>query len=154
MRRLFFMAAVLTMSLAIAPAQDAGKAKSAGSAGSVAQALMDLENQWAKASKESNGDALAPLLAGNFVSLDSDGSLSDKAALIARTKKAKWTTNEISDMKVTVHGDSAIVTGSWIGKGTDGAGKPVNAKERWADTWVKAAGGKWVCVASASAPIK
>jgi ketosteroid isomerase-like protein len=56
-------------------------------------------------------------------------------------------------MKVKVHGDAAIVTGTWVGKGTDGAGKSINAKERWADTWVKS-GGKWVCVASASAPIK
>jgi len=40
------------------------------------------------------------------------------------------------------------------GKGTDADGKSVNAKERWLDTWVKAAGGKWVCVASASAPLK
>ena len=74
--------------------------------------------------------------------------------MIARTKKAKWTTNEIADVKVTVHGDSAVVTGSWTGNGTDGTGKPVNAKERWTDTWVKTTGGKWQCVASASAPVK
>jgi ketosteroid isomerase-like protein len=152
MGRLFSIALVLMTGLAMAPAQDAGKAKSGG-AGSVAQALIDLENQWVKASKESNGDALAPLLASGFVNLDSDGTLYDKAAYVARVSKGKWTTNEISDMKVKVHGDAAIVTGTWVGKGTDGAGKSINAKERWADTWVKS-GGKWVCVASASAPIK
>ena len=27
-------------------------------------------------------------------------------------------------------------------------------QKRWADTWVKAANGKWQCVASASAPMK
>ena len=57
-------------------------------------------------------------------------------------------------MKVTVHGDSAIVTGSWTGKGTDGAGRTVDAKERWMDTWVKMADGKWQCVGTASAPMK
>ncbi|PYV17661.1 MAG: hypothetical protein DMG07_05290 [Acidobacteria bacterium] len=86
--------------------------------------------------------------------MDSDGSVRDKAAIVARTKKAKWTTSALSDMKVTQHGDSAIVTGTWMGKGTDADGKSVNAKEHWLDTWVKAAGGKWVCVASASAPLK
>jgi ketosteroid isomerase-like protein len=121
----------------------------------VAKAVMDLEHQWATASKASNGDALAPMLADEFVSLDSDGSLYGKADVVARTKKAKWTTNEIGDMKVTVHGDSsAIVTGTWTGKGTDGAGKPVDTKERWADTWIKMPNGKWQCVASASAPMK
>jgi ketosteroid isomerase-like protein len=62
--------------------------------------------------------------------------------------------NEIADMKVTVHGDSAIVTGNWTGKGTDGAGKAVDTKERWVDTWTKAANGTWHCIASASAPMK
>jgi len=140
------------MTLAIGGAQDAGKAKS-GAAGSVAQTLIDLENQWAKASKESNSDALAPLLSSAFVGVDSDGSIRDKATLLARVKKAKWTTSEISDMKVTMHGDSAIVSGTWAGKGIDSDGKSVNTRERWLDTWVKT-GGKWVCVASASAPLK
>jgi ketosteroid isomerase-like protein len=57
-------------------------------------------------------------------------------------------------MKVMVHGDAAVVTGSWTGKGTDADGKAIDAKERWADTWVKMRNGKWQCVASASAPMK
>jgi ketosteroid isomerase-like protein len=57
-------------------------------------------------------------------------------------------------MKVTVHGDTGIVTGTWTGKGTDGTGKPVDTKERWADTWVKMPNGKWQCVASAAATMK
>ena len=122
--------------------------------GEVAQALIQMENQWAQASRTANADALAPLLADDFIALDSDGSLRSKTEVLARVKKAKWATNEISDMKVTVHGDSAIVTGTWIGKGTDGTGKAVDARERWADTWVKTAAGKWQCVASASAPMK
>ena len=82
------------------------------------------------------------------------GTMRTKADVLARTKKAKWVTNELGDMKVTVHGDSAIVTGSWTGKGTDGAGKAVDAKERWMDTWVKMADGKWQCVGTASALMK
>jgi hypothetical protein len=42
--------------------------------------------------------------------------------------------------------------GSWIGKDTDGDGKVVNAKERWGGYVGQKAGGKWQCVASASAP--
>ena len=135
----------------VAGAQQPAAAKAGAG---VAEALIQMENQWAQASKAGNADALAPLLAEDFVSLDSDGSLRGKAEVLARVKKAKWSTNEISEMKVIVHGDSAIVTGNWVGKGTDGAGKAIDAKERWADTWVKAAGGKWQCVASASAPMK
>jgi ketosteroid isomerase-like protein len=119
----------------------------------VEQQLKDMENQWAKASLVSDGDALTPMLSEDFVNLDSDGSIHTKAETIARTKKAKFEVSQLSDLKVNTHGDSAIVTGTWTGKGVDGMGKPIDARERWADTWVKT-DGKWQCVASASAPLK
>jgi ketosteroid isomerase-like protein len=120
----------------------------------VEQALLDLEHQWAKASKASDGIAIAPLLADDLAVIDSDGSMLTKSDYVERTKKAKWQTNEISDLKVRVYGNSAVVTGMWTGKGTDGSGKPYDGKERWADTWVKMPSGKWQCVASASATVK
>jgi ketosteroid isomerase-like protein len=145
---------IVLLTLGSALAQETAKAGAGKAAGTVAQSLMDMENQWAKASKAGNADALAPMLSEDFVSLDSDGSMRTKPEVLARTKKAKWDTNEIADLKVMVHGDAAVVTGSWTGKGTDGGGKAIDAKERWADTWVKMSNGKWQCVASASAPIK
>jgi ketosteroid isomerase-like protein len=120
----------------------------------VAQTLIDQEQQWTKAAKANDVNVIAPLLADDFVMMDSDGSMHAKAEVLALAKKAKWGTFEIGDIKVVVHGDSAVVTGSWTGKGTDGNGKAVDAKERWVDTWIKTASGKWQCVASASAPTK
>lgn len=151
-----FLAAgvVIALTLGSVLAQESAKPGAAKASGTIPQTLIDMENEWTKASKAGNADALAPMLADDFVALDSDGSVHSKADVLARVKKAKWTTNEIADLKVTVHGDAAVVTGSWTGKGTDGNGKAVDAKERWVDTWVKASGGKWVCVASASAPAK
>ncbi len=116
--------------------------------------LMDLEAQWVKAALASKGEALAPLLAADFVSVQSDGRTATKAEYVAMTSKGKWQVSEVSDMKVQVHGNAAVVTGMWTGKGTDGMGKAVDAKERFADTWVKMPDGKWQCVASASAPMK
>ena len=153
MKTFLAVGVVFALTLGSVLAQEA--AKSGGKAGgSVAQTLIDMEHAWTKASTAGNAESLAPMLADDFVALDSDGSVHSKAEVLARTKKAKWVTNEIADLKVTVHGDSAIVTGSWTGKGTDGNGKAVDAKERWVDTWVKTSGGKWVCAASASAPTK
>ena len=144
MKRLLLAVAVVLSAGAVALAQ-----------GGVEKALMDLEQQWVKAQLASNGEALAPLLAANFVSLQSDGMLQTKAAYVATTTgKAKWQVSSVSDMKVQVHGDSAVVTGIWTGKGTDAAGKAIDGKERYADTWVKMPDGKWQCVASASAAIK
>jgi ketosteroid isomerase-like protein len=135
-------------------AQQPAKPAGASTATSVTQALLDLENQWVKSSKAGDGDAVGALLSNDFVAIDSDGTMRTRADVVARTKKAKWVSMELSDMKVIEHGDSAIVTGSWSGNGTDGSGKPVNAKERWGDTWIKTASGKWQCVASISAPMK
>jgi len=122
--------------------------------GRVDQTLMDLERQWVKAALASKGEALAPLLASDFVSVQSDGTMQTKAEYVAMTNKGKWQVSEVSDMKVQVHGDSAVVTGVWTGKGTDGTGRAFDGKERFADTWVKMPDGKWQCVASASAPMK
>jgi ketosteroid isomerase-like protein len=153
MKPILAAAVVFALTLGSVFAQEAAKPGAAKAGGTIAQSLIDMENEWTKASKAGNADALAPMLADDFVALDSDGSMHTKADVLARVKKAKWVTNDIGDVKVTVHGDAAVVTGSWTGKGTDGTGKAVDAKERWVDTWVKA-GGKWVCVASASAPSK
>ena len=149
MKQLLAAGLIGLLSVGVAVAQEPTKA-----AAGVPQALIALENQWAKASKAADGAGVGALLAPEFVQLDSDGSLRTRTEIVARVKGGKWVTNDISDMKVVVHGDTAIVTGLWVGKGTDGSGKAVDAKERWADTWVKTAGGKWLCVASASAPTK
>jgi ketosteroid isomerase-like protein len=154
MKQFMTAGVIVLLTLGAGLAQEPAKAGGGKPAGSVAQSLMDMENQWAKASKAGNADALAPMLADDFVALDSDGSMRTKSEALARMKKAKWVTNEIGDMKVMVHGDAAVVTGSWTGKGTDAEGKAIDAKERWADTWVKMSNGKWQCVVSASAPMK
>ncbi len=122
--------------------------------GGVEKALMDLERQWVKAGLASDGQALAPLLATDFVSVQADGTVQPKALYVANTSKSKWQVNEVSDMKVQVHGDSAVVIGVWTGKGTDASGKAVDGKERFADTWVKMPDGKWQCVASAAVALK
>jgi ketosteroid isomerase-like protein len=154
-------AAALLLMASMAFAQDTGMAAKSEAMASkadmhmgsnVEQQLKDMENQWAKASLSSNGEALMPMLSEDFVNIDSDGTVHNKAQTIARTAKAKFQVSEISDMQVNEHGDSAIVTGTWTGKGVDGTGKAIDARERWADTWVKK-DGKWQCVASASAPM-
>jgi ketosteroid isomerase-like protein len=122
--------------------------------GGVEKAIAGMEQQWVAASKADNPDAAAPLLADSLINTDSDGTVSDKTATLARFKGAKWETNEISDVKVSVYGNTAIATGAWRGKGTSSDGKAVNASERWTDTWIKMPNGKWQCVASQSSPMK
>ncbi len=155
MKLLTAIAAASLLMGSMAFAQDSAMASKAEmrTGANVEQQLKDMENQWAKASLASDGDAVMPMLSEDFVNIDSDGSVHNKTETVARMKKAKFQISEVSDLQVNPHGDSAVVTGTWTGKGVDGMGKPVDAKERWADTWVKK-DGKWQCVASASAPLK
>jgi ketosteroid isomerase-like protein len=147
------VAAFLLMAgMAVAQESMASKTEMHAGSANVEQHLKDMENEWVKASLASNGDALGPLLADDFVNIDSDGKVLNKSETMARTKKSKWEVSELSDLQVNQHGDSAIVTGVWHGKGVDSMGKAVDTRERWADTWVKK-NGKWQCVASASAPM-
>jgi ketosteroid isomerase-like protein len=74
--------------------------------------------------------------------------------MLAIVTATKYSSAEYSDVKVSVFGDTAIATGIEKLKGTDSSGKPLDANERWTDTWVKMPSGKWQCVASHQSPIK
>jgi ketosteroid isomerase-like protein len=148
MKRMLMCFTVVLMALAV-QAQMGDKM-----GGGVEKAIAGLEQQWTAAGKMSNADGVAPLLADNFINMNSDGTMLDKAKTLAQIKGSKWEINEISDVKVTAFGNTAIATGAWRGKGTESDGKPVDANERWVDTWMKMPGGKWQCIASAGAPVK
>ena len=93
-------------------------------------------------------------MADKFVSTGSDGKVASKSEMRATAKATKYDSVENSDVKVTVFGDTAIVTGGFTGKFTDPSGKLVDANERWTDTWVKMPSGKWQCVASHVSSVK
>jgi ketosteroid isomerase-like protein len=117
------------------------------------QAVAALENQWLQSYRTNNPDLVAPLLADKFVSTGADGKLMNKAESLADAKATKNASADYENMKVTVFGSTAIVTGGYKGKGTDPSGKPFNAHLQWTDTWVKMPDGKWQCVASQDTPI-
>jgi uncharacterized protein (TIGR02246 family) len=117
-------------------------------------AIAALENQWLQAQRTNNPDSVAPILADKFVYTDGTGKLDSKAAMLADAKTVKWDTVDYKNVQIAVYGDTAIVTGEFVGKGTDSSGKPVNDRSRYTDTWAKMPNGKWLCVASQDTPIK
>ena len=120
----------------------------------VAASIAHLEQAWADAQKAGDAANVAPLLADSFINTDVDGHTSGKAQLLSSVKGGKWEHNAISDVKVSVYGDTAIATGAWSGKGVDGDGTKIDRHERWTDTWVKMKDGKWQCVASQQTAVK
>jgi ketosteroid isomerase-like protein len=121
--------------------------------GATEKAVTALEMKWMESQKTRDPDLLAPLLADHFVNTAADGKVTGKAETLAATKGTKWDAYEYEGLKVTVFGNTAIATGTFKGKGTDPAGKPLNSHERWTDTWVKMSSGQWQCVASHGSPI-
>jgi ketosteroid isomerase-like protein len=115
--------------------------------------VADLEQQWLKSQRTNNSDLLVPLLADGFTATSSEGKVTNKAGTIADAKATKYTSVVYLDLNVAVFGETAVATGNVQGKGTD-SGKPLDANERFTDTWVKMPKGKWQCVASHESPVK
>lgn len=126
----------------------------ASTAGSYSQDKSDaatiraLELKWTESYKQRSIDILSSLLADEFVITVEDGNVYSKAGYISHTADSKVRVEiaELSDLKVRLHGNTAVVTGSYHEKGVS-EGKPYEYHDRLTDVWVKA-GGKWQVVAS------
>jgi ketosteroid isomerase-like protein len=120
----------------------------AGQDKSDAATIRGLELKWTESYKQHSIDILSSLLAEDFVITVEDGSVYSKAGYISHTADAKVRVDiaEMSDLKVRVHGDTAVVTGAYHEKGESG-GKPYEYHDRLTDVWMKVAG-KWQVVAS------
>jgi len=118
------------------------------------KAVADLEQQWLKGQQTNNVALIEPLLADGFTNTSSAGTVSNRTESIADAKATKYTSADYGDVKVMVFGDTAVAMGTFRGKGTDSSGKPLDANERFTDTWTKMPNGKWQCVASHQSTVK
>lgn len=118
------------------------------------KAVADLEQQWLKGQRANDVDMVTPLLADGFTNTSSAGKVTSRAETITDAKATKYTSVDYVGLKVMVFGDTAIAIGTFRAKGTDSSGKPLDADERFTDTWAKMASGKWQCVASHQSPVK
>jgi ketosteroid isomerase-like protein len=120
-----------------------------------AATIRALELKWTESYKQHSIDILSSLLADDFVITIEDGSIFSKAGYISHTADStvRVQVAEMSDLKVRMHGDTAIVTGAYHEKG-ESNGKPYEYHDRLTDVWMKT-GGKWQVVASHySVPLK
>jgi ketosteroid isomerase-like protein len=110
--------------------------------------IRSLEMKWTEAYKQRNIDILSSLLADDFVITIEDGSIYSKAGYISHSADASVHVQfaELSDLKVRMHGDTAIVTGAYHEMGEQN-GKRYDYHDRLTDVWMKTAG-RWQVVAS------
>ena len=120
-----------------------------------AATIRKLEEKWADSYRHRQIDILASLLAEDFIITVEDGTTYSKAGYISHSADTSThvAVAEFSDMKVRLHGNTAVVIGAYHERGTSG-GKPYDYRDRFTDVWMKLAG-KWQVIASQySTPLK
>ncbi len=115
--------------------------------GAEEKALMQIEQEWAKADMKADVEALDKILASGWVD-NEDGTMTPKAQSIAKLKGGirKVESASVSDIRIFVVGDTATVHGLWTESSTE-RGKDTSAKYRFTDVFVKR-DGRWQAVTS------
>jgi ketosteroid isomerase-like protein len=110
--------------------------------------IHSLEMKWADAYRLRKVDVLSSLISDDYVITMEDGATLSKVGFISHTAEPSEhvDTAEIIDVKIRMHGDTAIVTGSYHESG-ESRGKRYDYHDRLTDVWMKI-GGKWQLVAS------
>ena len=108
--------------------------------------LLKLENEFARAVASNDADALDGLLADDWIIVDPDGSIIDKARFlgVVRSGALSHELIESADLTVRLYGNTAVVTGLTTTKGKF-MGQDFASCERATDIFVKQTG-CWQCV--------
>jgi ketosteroid isomerase-like protein len=104
--------------------------------------IIAMEHVWAEAYMGKDPKALARILDDGFVCVASDGRMLNKAQVLADVKTTSAVQILTEAMVVHLHGDTAIVTGTFRTKGVE-HGKPYAQRERFVDTWIYR-NGQWI----------
>jgi ketosteroid isomerase-like protein len=123
-------------------------------ASGTAEAIKQLERDWAEAQKAVNIDRLSQIVADDWSGLGTDGAKSGKGDFLEDVKsgKSKLESIEFGPMDVKVFGTIAVVQGSDTEKSTT-KGENTSGKWVWMDVFVNR-GGKWQAVRSQSARVR
>ena len=108
--------------------------------------LLKLENEFAKAVTDNDADAVDGLLADDWIIVDPDGGIIDKARFLGVIKSGALSHEmmESADLRVRLYGNSAVVTGLTTTKGKF-MGQDFTSCERATDIFVKQ-NDRWQCV--------
>ncbi len=110
--------------------------------------VLALENAWNLAEAHKDVKAMEELMANSLIFVDYDGTVLNKAQILASAKTATAEPPKIvaESMAAQVYGKTAVVTGVYRDTGTV-HGKAYSHKGRFIDVWVEE-NGNWQCVAS------
>jgi ketosteroid isomerase-like protein len=108
--------------------------------------LLKVEEQFSEAIIKNDPEAIARLVADEWIIINADGGIIDKERFLGVIKSGALTHEmmESDDMRVRVYGDSAVVTAVTRTKGKF-MGQEFTTQERSTDVFVRS-DGQWRCV--------
>ena len=109
--------------------------------------IKESEREWAEAVASGDTSPVERILADDYLGMDTDGTLYDKAKAISFTREGPkvFISNHLNFVKVRFFGETAVAQGSesWVRR----TGSPLQGRFAWTDTWV-GRNGKWQIVAA------
>ena len=141
MKNVLAVALLCLLSLSLAAGQKASKS-------SVEDQIKKQEQSWAQATVKEGAAAVDQYEGDDIITTDPSGRVTNKAEDKTDLSSGdyKIQSEELSDLKVHIYGNTAVAVGTNTLGGTY-KGQDISGKYRFTDTWVKR-NGKWQVVAS------
>jgi ketosteroid isomerase-like protein len=119
-----------------------------GKRSNVEEELLKLEKEFTQAIVKNDAQAIGRFLADDWVIIDADGGIVDKARFLGVIKSGDLSHQmmESDEVHVRIYGEAALVTGLTATKGKF-IGQEFSTRERATDVFVKR-DGRWQCVFS------
>jgi len=142
MKNMLAIALSCLLSLSLAAAQKASKTTS------VEDQITELEQNWAQAVVKEGAASVDQYEADDIITTDPTGRVSNKTQDKTDLSSGDYQiqSEELSDLKVLVYGNTAVAAATNTMKGTYKR-QDLSGNYRFTDTWVKR-NGKWQVVAS------
>lgn len=117
---------------------------------SVEKTLIQMEHDWSQADTRKDTAALDRILADDWIGIDFEGTVLTKPQALRGigSDSGSLESTVLSDIKVRVYGDAAVLTGTDTEK-SEYHGKDSSGKYLWTDVFVRR-DGRWQAVSSQS----
>ena len=114
--------------------------------GTAVQQVLDVKRQYDEAQLKNDSAWFERMFAEDYVFIMPDSSVVTKAQAVQelRSRDITWDSAVGEDMGVRVYGDTAVVTGRFLGKGRF-KGEELNEHQRFTSVWIKR-DGRWQAI--------
>jgi ketosteroid isomerase-like protein len=115
--------------------------------GAVVQEVMEAKRQYDEAQLRNDSEWFERMFAADYLAVLTDGSTLTKARAVQelRSREITWDSVRAEDTHVRVYGDTAVVTGRFLGNGRY-RGHPMIENQRFTSVWIKR-DGRWQAIA-------